>query len=229
MRAKSGQSSSESECDSPFECESPFDCAGAGAPLELPALALSVASIAKVECDGRVLVGAVDLVRSLTGGNESAARKHLQRLMSKHDLGVESERTGRGGKPRLVCDAKSAASVVLVSPCSASMDERMRFAGELSRAMGGTDLMRAAEKIIATIPDAARDFLGPRATPADLVALAPAALMVEETAARFDDVRSALRDMRDTHVACERRARLELDGVYARLDALEYQLRLLHA
>ena len=186
---------------------------------------LCVAALKRRVTDGRVTVGAVELVRALTGGTESAARKHLQRLMERYDLGIEHEPSKRGGKPKLVCGAASAASVVLASPCSASIDERMRFAAELSEAMGDSGVMRAAEEIMATIPDAARAFLGARATPADLVALAPAAAVVEETAERFDEIRGALRGLRDTHAASERTTRLEIEGLSVRLDLLEHKVR----
>ena len=83
---------------------------------------LCVAALKRRVTDGRVTVGAVELVRALTGGTESAARKHLQRLMERYDLGIEHEPSKRGGKPKLVCGAASAASVVLASPCSASID-----------------------------------------------------------------------------------------------------------
>lgn len=189
---------------------------------------LCVTSIKRrVSAEGRVVVGAVELVRALTGGTESAARKHLQRLMARYDLGVEHEASGRGGKARLVCNASSAASVVLASPCAASMAERMRFAAELSDSMGDSGVMRAAEEILATIPRAARDFLGHRATPADLLALAPVAALVEETAERFEDVRGALRGLWDAHAACEHRARMEIEGLEMRVCALETTLRAL--
>ena len=42
---------------------------------------LCVSALKRRVADGRVTVGAVELVRALTGGTESAARKHLQRLM----------------------------------------------------------------------------------------------------------------------------------------------------
>ena len=188
---------------------------------------LDVSAIKRVSIDGREYVAAVDVVRCLTGGTDAAARKHLQRLMARNDLPMETDKT-RAGKPRLVCDAACAAKLVLVSPCSASMETRMRFAAELSDAMGGDGAVtRAAQKIIATIPATAREYLGTAATPADLVALAPAAALVEETSARFDEVRAALRGMRETHAASERRTRLEIDGIHARLDALEAQLRAL--
>ena len=46
---------------------------------------LCVAALKRRVTDGRVTVGAVELVRALTGGTESAARKHLQRLMERYD------------------------------------------------------------------------------------------------------------------------------------------------
>ena len=186
---------------------------------------LCVSALKRRTTNGRVVVGAVELVRALTGGTESAARKHLQRLMERYDLGIEHEPSKRGGKARLVCAASSAARVVLASPCSASMDDRMRFAAELSEAMGDSGVMRAAEEILATIPDSARAFLGARATPADLVALAPSAAVVEETAERFEEVRGALRGLRETHLSSERTTRLEIEGLSVRLDVLEHKVR----